>query len=159
MSMEKTTEMQGQSSELLTRLRESVESHIRESVESSISEVFQRRKEVWVESVTSVLRERVGEVSSSAGGEASQVTDAVWIEIASLSQLRKEVGGRFQNLRTRWLEAGFPLKAHRGDPSEDYNLDESGWLEMTSWLLKQGYESRLLDDLNKGYFEIRKPES
>ena len=38
-----------------------------------------------------------------------------WLRIESLSQLRATVGGRFQNLKQKWVEAGFPLREHRGD--------------------------------------------
>ncbi|MCB0329236.1 MAG: hypothetical protein KDD70_06220 [Bdellovibrionales bacterium] len=140
-----------------SKIRAAVGEYLEKKFESVLRAVFDERREFWVTALVQLLHE---EGFSAPDGEGSNALSGTgdWIQIASLSQLRKEVGGRFQNLRNRWLEAGFPLKAHRGDPSEAYQLDQAGWLEMTSWLLKQGYESRIVEDLSLGYFEIRKPE-
>ncbi|MCI5065438.1 hypothetical protein MRY87_06905 [bacterium] len=152
-----STESEDQNTEqLLASLRVAFQEHLDKTVRSTLQEVFRQRRELWKESVFELFGACAHPASKPSLGQEGSGS-AEWIAIASLSQLRKEVGGRFQNLRTRWLEAGFPLKAHRGDSTEDYTLAQDGWREMTSWLLKQGYESRLLEDLSLGYFEIRKP--
>ncbi|MCB0319827.1 MAG: hypothetical protein KDD60_02810, partial [Bdellovibrionales bacterium] len=122
-------------------------------IESEFVAVLEQNREFLVQ----MLVAKMGGVKVSDDplelGNPLGVEAEGWMTIASLSQLRKEVGGRFQNLRERWLNAGFPLKAHRGDPSERYELDKAGWLEMSSWLVKQGFECRLLEDLALGYFQ------
>ena len=79
-----------------------------------------------------------------------------WQPIASLSQLRALVGGRFQNLKARWLTAGLPLRAHRGDREEEAQVDHDGWLELSIWINKQGYETRLSDEREEGLFQVRR---
>lgn len=79
-----------------------------------------------------------------------------WIPIESLSKLRTEVGGRFRNLKDRWLAAGFPLREHRGDRSGDAKLNYQGWMELASWIGSQGYEVRLADEREEFLFEVRK---
>lgn len=93
---------------------------------------------------------------TNSGASENQKSDQQWLSISSLSQLRAEVGGRFQNLRSRWLGAGFPLKEHKGDSNCDFSLDNEGWLELTNWVTKQGYEIRLSSDEATHFFEIRK---
>ncbi len=79
-----------------------------------------------------------------------------WIPIESLSQLRSHVGGRFQNLKQRWIAAGFPLREHRGDRSDTGEVNESEWFELASWIAKQGYESRLIyEEEQDALFELR----
>ncbi|MBX7139143.1 MAG: hypothetical protein K1X83_14305 [Oligoflexia bacterium] len=78
-----------------------------------------------------------------------------WVGIESLSALRAMVGGRFHSLKTRWVEAGLPLKEHRGDKVTLGELDKSGWIELTSWISKQGFEVRLCPDRPGSLFELR----
>lgn len=83
-----------------------------------------------------------------------------WIPIESLSQLRSHVGGRFQNLKQRWVAAGFPLREHRGDRSDQAEVNEGEWLELSAWIAKQGYESRLVhDETVDAVIELRKVSS
>ena len=79
-----------------------------------------------------------------------------WARIASLSQLRAEVGGRFQNLREKWTAAGFPLREHRGDRTGHVEFDHDGWLELATWITRQGYEVRLAGETDDWLFEVRK---
>lgn len=86
----------------------------------------------------------------------SETDEAVgWIRIESLSQLRTIVGGRFQNLKSRWVAAGFPLRAHRGDRTEEACIDEAAWVELQAWLGSQGFEARLVAE-ESSCFELRK---
>ena len=126
----------------------------RERVQSLVQQAFDRHREFFA----CYLQRRMGEVSGSVTTQASVSAggDEGWSEIASLSQLRALVGGRFQNLKDRWVQSGFPLKEHRGDKSLDYRLNESGWLELSSWISKQGYEVRLRPDKEKCLFELKK---
>jgi hypothetical protein len=95
-----------------------------------------------------LMRERP--IDRSSGG----VGGSEWICIQSLSQLRAVVGGRFQNLKQRWIAAGFPLREHRGDRREDASLDNDGWIELAAWIAKQGFDTRLLGPDEKGLFEV-----
>jgi len=79
-----------------------------------------------------------------------------WFKIQSFSQLRSLVGGRFQNLKERWSNAGFPLKEHRGDTLEEFKINEAGWAEMKEWLLKHGYIARLSEEDSACAFEMKK---
>ena len=81
-----------------------------------------------------------------------------WIQIESLSQLRAMVGGRFQKLKERWVGAGFPLREHRGDRAEKAQVDQGGWLELSLWISRQGYRTRLADSTEPWLFEIQQLE-
>jgi len=77
-----------------------------------------------------------------------------WVGVESLSRLRNLVGGRFQNVKRKWMKAGLPLRAHRGDRLRDFELDEKAWIDLTSWILKQGFEVRQTDN-SDFLFEIK----
>jgi hypothetical protein len=79
-----------------------------------------------------------------------------WTRIESLSQLRAVVGGRFQNLKQKWVSAGFPLREHRGDREEKATVSQSGWIELSVWIGKQGYETKIASDEDPWLFEVRK---
>lgn len=112
--------------------------------------VFAREHDLLVAEVTRRFRR-----SDSESGVASVPTQSVWIEIESLSRLRGIVGGRFQNLRDRWVGAGFPLREHRGDKDGEFTVNETGWIELSNWVLKQGFESRLTPEKPGCLFELR----
>lgn len=78
-----------------------------------------------------------------------------WIKIESLSRLRAIVGGRFKNLKDKWVAAGFPLREHRGDRVERGVINSEGWLELASWIARQGCEVRLAGENDDWLFEIR----
>lgn len=97
------------------------------------------------------LKENVPRVSEEAQSEESD-----WEQIESLSQLRAVVGGRFKNLKEKWIGAGFPLRQHRGDRQLEAELSESGWLELSVWINKQGFNARLAQPEQPWLFEVRK---
>ena len=78
-----------------------------------------------------------------------------WTGVESLSRLRSLVGGRFQNIKKKWVDAGFPLREHRGDRWKDFSVDESAWVDLSNWILKQGFEARLTRDSKEFLFELR----
>lgn len=126
---------------------------VRSFLEDIVAEVMITKRPFFVHKVSELL-------SGLQQGESSEVSAVVdsgvtWTEIQSLSRLRTVVGGRFQNLKTRWIEAGFPLREHRGDQKDDYVLNEKGWLELSSWIARQGYEARLTKDKTGCLFEVR----
>ena len=91
--------------------------------------------------------EKEGVQDSQASGQ--------WIRIESLSQLRAVVGGRFQNLRQRWIAAGFPLREHRGDREAEAKLNYEGWVALAAWIGKQGCEVKLAAEGMEWLFEVR----
>jgi hypothetical protein len=78
-----------------------------------------------------------------------------WVKITSLSQLRALVGGRFQQLKDRWVAAGFPLREHRGDRSKGATVDEAAWLDLAVWISRQGFEARRDASLSDELFAVR----
>lgn len=120
--------------------------------------VMCRRQAIVYELARSLLeRLRQSNVDLASAEELSQ---ADWEKIESLSQLRATVGGRFQNLKKRWIKSGFPLREHRGDREGEAEIDEAGWVELALWINKQGYETRLASESEPWLLEVRKvPES
>jgi len=118
----------------------------------AVRRAFQRNRDLLVAEIVRRARARGLAPGSVA---VPHRTGGAWIGIASLSALRQLVGGRFQNLRDRWTAAGFPLREHRGDKEMEYQVNEGGWIELSSWILKQGYEARLTPDAPDSLFEVR----
>lgn len=87
--------------------------------------------------------------------EAGTARDLPWTHIESLSQLRAKVGGRFQNLKEKWVASGFPLREHRGDRSGQKSVDYDGWVALALWIQRQGFEVRLAADADPWLFELR----
>ncbi len=130
----------------------STDAEFRILVRKSIS----RRRNVFVAGIARKFLENQEFLNASSSGEASSPeSTSEWISISSLSQLRKATGGRFQNLKERWIRAGLPLRQHRGDKSESWTLSEDGWLALSLWINKQGFEARLSDCPKDVIFEIR----
>jgi len=128
-------------------------------VRSVVQSALERRRGAIVYRLAerfSALLKRGGVTELSEDSEVE--VDRPWTKIESLSQLRSTVGGRFQNLKQRWVEAGFPLREHRGDRSEKPQLDEDGWVELVRWINQQGYEARLAADKDPWIFEVRTRE-
>ena len=94
------------------------------------------------------LKEQALQLRSDSRGDG-------WIRIESLSQLRTTVGGRFQNLKQRWVAAGLPLREHRGDRSVKAELDREGWIELVGWMERQGWEASLATDEEDWLFSVR----
>jgi hypothetical protein len=112
------------------------------------------RKNVLVTCLARKIVEGSGEILQGTTSSVRNGSD--WLTISSLSQLRKETGGRFENLKRRWLAAGLPLRKHRGDREEKEQLEEEGWLALTIWIGDQGYDIKLCGDQEAGIFKIRK---
>jgi len=128
------------------------ENELRALVRDSIS----RRRNVFVVEIARKIFTSHSYSNFSVEGSRSGESGIEWISISSLSQLRKATGGRFQNLKEKWVKAGLPLRQHRGDKSEEWTLLEEGWLALSLWINKQGYEVRLSDRPKDVIFEIRK---
>jgi hypothetical protein len=120
--------------------------------QEQLRSVLELRREAIVHALAKALFLRLQ--SRGIGSSGNQRSDS-WIVIESLSQLRGLVGGRFQNLKQRWVAAGFPLRAHRGDRTLEAQRDEMGWSELQSWLVAQGFEARISTDRPEACFEIR----
>jgi hypothetical protein len=128
--------------------------------------IDEQLEEVMVRSVQHALREREPalvaefvEALRCSVGVAAEAPAAVsrgeWTGVESLSRLRSVVGGRFQNIKKKWTDAGFPLREHRGDKWQEYTLHKEGWVELASWIAKQGFESRLTPESREFLFELR----
>lgn len=117
----------------------------------TIERIFEERGDVWSHIIAKRLEDVTAGITLVPGDQLDN-----WEPIESLSKLRALVGGRFQNLRDRWVKAGFPLREHRGDRAGEVSLSEEGWTELAGWLLEHGYESRICNDQANVIFEIRK---
>lgn len=91
----------------------------------------------------------------SANEAVAAGSEGEWISIESLSRLRQIVGGRFDNIKRKWIAAGFPLKEHKGSQINKYSVNQEGWAELSNWMVTQGFESRILTDADDGLFEVR----
>jgi len=130
--------------------KEQVKETLRELVRGAI----ERRRQVFVYETARKLSSLFLNHQSVDGDEALSGNE--WIRIESLSRLRALVGGRFQNLKDRWVGAGFPLREHRGDRSGKKSFDQEGWIELSAWIHKQGFEIRLAEEHEPWLFEVRK---
>ena len=122
-------------------------------LESVVNEVFDSRRESFVFQCANRLREFV---SGANNVESAPPVANDWLEIESLSRLRSVVGGRFENTKKRWVAAGFLLREHRGDKSGAFTVNEAGWIELSNWIIKQGFEVRLSPEKEQCLFELRK---
>jgi len=124
--------------------------------EELVKSVFRDKRELFVHSVMDKLSRDL--LSKTALTMTSTGPEDDWIEIESLSRLRSIVGGRFKNLKDKWLLAGLPLREHRGDRQADYEVREDTWVELSNWIAKQGYEARLAEADRSHVMELRKVE-
>lgn len=88
------------------------------------------------------------------------IEEQTWTKIASLSQLRTSVGGRFSKLKERWIGAGLPLREHRGDTNRGGKINPEGFELLCSWIIDQGYEVRAAPEVDNRetaswFFEVR----
>lgn len=118
----------------------------------AVQAVLERRKPVLLADFVESLR---GTLTPSPQRDSTQVVQEAWIGIESLSRLRSVVGGRFQNIKKKWMDAGFPLREHRGDRWKEFTLNQDAWLELASWIAKQGFEARLTPGSQEFLFELR----
>jgi len=135
-------------------LQELLSESMLSSVEQALSQTLEERVDIYTHELLSQLEASgIGKVSGAA--QTQNESDSKWIAIESLSSLRNLVGGRFHNLKEKWIEAGFPLREHRGDKAGEVEVKKQGWIELTNWILKQGYEARLAPDREDCLFELR----
>ncbi len=119
--------------------------------------VVDRAIESLIPEIREVLKTKIRLIAKSRSDrEDSDLKGAaVWHKIESLSRLRGLLGGRFENLKRKWTEAGFPLKLGKGKVAASSKVKDEGWSELSAWILKQGYESRLPREEADYFFEIR----
>ena len=132
----------------------STKSQSTDAVRELVRSAMGRRRQVLVYHTARKLHSMLSDyrLEEDTGGASS----SEWIRIESLSRLRALVGGRFQNLKDRWVSAGFPLREHRGDRSGKKSLEQEGWIELSAWIHKQGFEIRLAEEHEPWLFEVRK---
>ena len=119
---------------------------------SALDEAMARNKRELVHNIMERLRPYKEELASAnSSNEDGADESRGWIVIESLSALRKEAGGRFENLKERWLAVGFPLKEHKGDQTETIKIDQKGWEALSEWLVGRGFESKLVEKDEGGY--------
>lgn len=124
------------------------------SAKELVRAALQRRRQAIVYGLAEHFFARL-EFQKSAPTPSEVENGETWVGIESLSQLRSVVGGRFQNLKQKWVAAGLPLREHRGDRKGEATIDEDGWLALSVWINKQGYEARLVNDNENYLFEVR----
>jgi hypothetical protein len=119
-----------------------------------IRQVFDENRESWINAISNNLPATSFEDSFT---KTTNINEAEhWLIVSSLSGLRKEVGGRFSLLKSRWLACGFPLKSSRGGEKAYCKLIDEGWHSLAGWLREAGFEARLLpQEDERGFFEIR----
>ncbi len=121
---------------------------------TALEEAFAAERDV---AVTAVIRAFEPLISVSNVPMTPSELSAEWLPIESLSMLRQIVGGRFQNLRDRWVKAGFPLKEHRGARvSAKVEVSETGWMELVTWIQSQGFEARRSEETGGALFEVKR---
>ena len=98
------------------------------------------------------LMESCSDITSPALADAAEE----WTKVESLSQLRTLVGGRFHNLKAKWIAAGLPLRQHRGDRKEQAKINLEAWFELASWCSSQGYQVRLAGENDNYLLELNK---
>ncbi|MFN8392110.1 MAG: hypothetical protein U0136_17595 [Bdellovibrionota bacterium] len=125
-----------------------------EALRNLVRRAIKRRRRIIVYEIARRCQELMSE--HKVGGVMSATSADEWIRIESLSGLRALVGGRFQNLKDKWVRAGFPLREHRGDRAGQKNIDYQGWIELAAWINKQGFELKLAEEDQPWLFELKK---
>lgn len=120
--------------------------------ENCLKRAFESRRDVFVFELLKKLRR---ENLRATVAVTSEGTEGAWTDIESLSKLRNVVGGRFENIKKKWTGSGFPLREHRGDKGASFTVNNEGWVELSNWLSKHGYESRLRPDKPDCLFQIK----
>jgi hypothetical protein len=125
--------------------------HSLETFESCLQSAFNERRDIFVfEIVKKLRREKLAGPQTTA----TESGDGGWVDIESLSRLRNVVG-RIENIKKKWIGAGFPLREHRGDKAGSFEVNSEGWVELSNWMSKHGYESRLRPDRPECLFQIK----
>lgn len=115
-----------------------------EQIVNLVDEFFKRRKHVLVHNLALAFKDRLRSENS------------LWISIGSLSSLRTQVGGRFENLKEKWVASGFPLKEHRGEPRKEFLLNTEKWLLLKLWIEKRGFDVLLSSNEEQEFFRVKK---
>lgn len=134
------------------KFSEALLEHTVSSFEAYLREAFGARRDIFVFEIIKQLRREQFAGPRAAVEEAG---DGGWTDIESLSKLRNVVGGRFENIKRKWVGAGFPLREHRGDKAGSFEVNSEGWVELSNWMSKHGYESRLRPDRAECLFQIK----
>lgn len=129
-----------------------------EATKLSIRHAIEHRRQAIIFDLAKKLDSRLAMVCENYR-VSEDVDERSWIQVESLSGLRAEVGGRFKNLKDKWVEAGLPLREHRGDRSGTSRLHDEGWIVLSMWINKRGYEVRLANESENYLFEIRKADT
>lgn len=126
-----------------------------EFTESLLEEVLEKQADLLVFEISEkFIAAMSGQISSGLSVKTVEAPD--WIQVESLSKLRTLVGGRFQNLKKKWVEGGFPLREHKGDKGKGFKVTEKGWIKLSEWIMSQGFEARLTPDSPLSLFEVRR---
>ena len=120
--------------------------------EAYLRDAFRARRDIFIFEIIKQLRR---EQFAGPRAVVEESGDGGWIDIESLSKLRNVVGGRFENIKRKWVGAGFPLREHRGDKAGEFEVNSEGWVELSNWMSKHGYESRLRPDRAECLFQIK----
>lgn len=126
--------------------------HTVSTFEGYLRNAFAARRDIFIFEIIKQLRR---EQFAGPRAVAEEGADGGWIDVESLSKLRNVVGGRFENIKRKWVGAGFPLREHRGDKAGDFEINSEGWVELSNWMSKHGYESRLRPDRTECLFQIK----
>lgn len=126
-----------------------------QEVGALVKRSLERRRRAVVYEIARKFLSTFETFSEEVGGSFSDASE-IWVAIESLSQLRAQVGGRFQNIKQKWLAAGFPLREHRGDRTREANLEYDGWVELAAWIGKQGFEVRLATEGEDCLFYVKR---
>ena len=129
---------------------------LKDDLREIVADAVERRRHVLVYEMARQIRSSLDGLSIAQGESSKSVEDSEWIQVVSLSQLRSIVGGRFKNLRDRWVAAGFPLRAHRGDREEKGEVSEEAWNELKNWIENQDFLVRLGTSEDRFLFELKK---
>ncbi len=126
-----------------------------ERLRRALRQAFERRRASLVYGIAKLFQREL-EDGEPLGRSPLPSEVEGWQAIESLSQLRSLVGGRFQNLKQRWVAAGLPLREHRGDREGEAAIDENGWIELAVWINKQGFEAKLPTAGMPALIEVRR---
>ncbi len=134
---------------------------------NKLDELVDQQTKTWVmtiveaaaqrehDGLVAMLVQKLRGISASPTVVDSAGVTSEWVGIESLSRLRSVVGGRFQNIKKKWVDAGFPLREHRGDRWKEFEMDRDAWLELAAWIAKQGYEARLTPESEEFIFQLK----
>jgi hypothetical protein len=125
-----------------------------------VNSALTRRRPALVYGIAKMFLEKID--ASQFENKEDIVVEGEWMPVESLSQLRALVGGRFKNLKEKLTSAGLPLREHRGDREASAEIDQQGWVELSLWIAKQGFETRLVKSSNSEntiLFDVKKQAS